>query len=388
MKWTNKGHEFDNVYETIKDKRGYYLFGAGDYGALFLSVIKEELPVLGFIDNDVQKQQQSYMGYPVYPLSSLEELDTHVGVILTISQFARASAQAQLESIGIKKDVQYYMIEEFLSVYYVYKYDQVYMSSISFLPSTICNLNCRHCLNFNPFTERYFKRELNELKKDIDLFFNCIDRVMIFHLSGGEPMLYSSFADIVEYIDVNYGDRIDIFRTVTNGTIVPSEKILEVLSKSRVELTVDDYREAVPEYNSQFDRLIEKLDQYHINYVINKANAWVDLAPEHTDYSGHCEAYLVRHFDKCCQTWHELRNGKLYMCNYASYAQVAGLVEVSEEECYNLSGSEGLHKKELVEFRLGYSEKGYTEFCKKCRGFTVENNEAVKPAVQVKKGCL
>ena len=42
------------------------------------------------------------------------------------------------------------------------------------------------------------------------------------------------------------------------------------------------------------------------------------------------------------------------------------------------------NKRELVEFRLGYSSRGYTEFCKKCRGFTKDNDSVVKPAVQVK----
>ena len=39
-------------------------------------------------------------------------------------------------------------------------------------------------------------------------------------------------------------------------------------------------------------------------------------------------------------------------------------------------------KKELIEFRLGYTTKGYTNFCKKCRGFTPENEIEEKPAEQ------
>ena len=32
MKWTNKGHEFDTVYQNIEKKDKFYLFGAGEYG--------------------------------------------------------------------------------------------------------------------------------------------------------------------------------------------------------------------------------------------------------------------------------------------------------------------------------------------------------------------
>ena len=62
-------------------------------------------------------------------------------------------------------------------------------------------------------------------------------------------------------------------------------------------------------------------------------------------------------------------------------AGIAG--EQDLEEIYDLSDFSSDKKKELVEFRLGYTTKGYTGFCRKCRGFTSENSEGVEPAVQL-----
>ena len=31
MKWKNRGHEFDGVYDNIQKLDKYYLFGAGEY---------------------------------------------------------------------------------------------------------------------------------------------------------------------------------------------------------------------------------------------------------------------------------------------------------------------------------------------------------------------
>lgn len=42
-------------------------------------------------------------------------------------------------------------------------------SAISFLPSTVCNLKCRYCLNFNPFAKEFYKREWDKLIKDVDV---------------------------------------------------------------------------------------------------------------------------------------------------------------------------------------------------------------------------
>jgi Predicted Fe-S oxidoreductase len=385
VKWNNKGHQYDFMYQKIKEKKSFYLFGAGDYGRQFLKMFEAEIDIKGFIDNDPVKQGGVFFGRCCFPLAQIC-FEENEGIIVTMSQIARTKAIGQLEQSGYKKDEDYFIIEEFLSVYHVYKNDKVYFSSISFLPSTACNLNCKNCLNFNPFAKQFYIRKLGDLLYDVDLFFSCVDYIMLFHISGGEPMIYEHTADLIEYIDTNYGDRIGTLRTVTNGTIVPDDNILNKLSKCNVEVIVDDYREAVPHLEVRFEELIGKLEEYSIKYYINKAKSWVDLAPEKTDYSDLTERQLEKHREECNQSWQELRDGKLYSCNYAAYATVAGIAgEQDLEEVYDLREFTTDKKKELVEFRLGYTTKGYTNFCMKCRGFTPQNVDEVEPAVQVER---
>ena len=383
MKWNNKGHEYDEVYKEIEKKKRFYMFGAGDYGKQFLNIFKNEIEIIGYIDNNPQKQGNVINGYKCISLEEIEH-SKGIGIVITMSQIARVRPIEQLIKAGYRKNIDFFIIEEFLSIYYVYKYNKIYLSSVSFLPSTACNLNCKNCLNFNPFAKHFYVREWDALKKDVDLFFTCVDHIMLFHVSGGEPFLYKYTADLLEYIDRNYGDRIDTLRTVTNGTQVPKDEFFEKLSQCKVEITVDDYREAVPKFNDKFDQLINKLEEYHIKYYINKADSWIDLAPEKTDYSDLSEKEMIAHRDGCSQSWQELREGKLYSCNYAAYATVAGIAgEQDLEEVYDLTQYSVEKKKELIEFRLGYTTKGYTNFCRKCRGFTTQNTEKMKPAGQI-----
>lgn len=385
MKWKNKGHEYDRMYQHICEKKHFYLFGAGDYGRQFYSIFDREILIKGYVDNDMRKQGTMIEGIPCISLDEIE-IDKETGIIITMSQIARIEPVERLNEKELKKDTDYFIIEEFLSVYYVYKYNRVYFSSISFLPSTACNLKCKYCLNFNPFTPQFYSREWKDMKADIDLFFSCVDHIMLFHVSGGEPMLYKYTVDIIEYIDKNYGDRIDTLRTVTNGTVVPTDQICERLSKCKIEVTVDDYREAVPQHKQNFDLLLQKLEKYQIKYYVNKVDAWIDLAPEKTDYSMQGEEWLIHHRSACNQSWQELRGGRLYSCNYAAYAAVAGLAgEQDAEEIYDLEAYTKDRKKELVEFRLGYTTLGYTNFCKSCRGFTEDNADKVMPAEQLER---
>jgi hypothetical protein len=385
MKWINQGQEFDDVYNMISQKKRFYLFGAGDYGNQFFANFHNEFEIVGYIDNSEEKQGTLINGLKCNSLEQTK-LTNDEAIIVTMSQMARVKPVQQLFKKGLRKNVAFFIIEEFISIYFVYKHDKVYFSSISFLPSTRCNLNCRNCLNFNPFAKEFYMREWEALIADVDLFFSCVDFIMLFHVSGGEPMLYPRIADLIEYIEKKYGDKIGTLRTVTNGTIVPKDEILEKLSKCSVEITVDDYREALPNSKENFDKLILKLNSYGIRHYINTVDGWIDLAPERTDYSGYTDEQMIAHRDACTQSWQELRGGKLYNCNYAAYATVAGIAGNEDmEETYDLTSFSQEKKKELVEFRLGFTKKGYTNFCRKCRGFTPENSETVSPAIQSQK---
>lgn len=383
MKWRNRGHEFDYMYQKISEKKSFYLFGAGDYGIQFLNIFESEIYIKGYIDNNPLKHGCIINGKQCYSLAEVA-LGEGEGIIVTMSQIARIKPIEQMKQRGYKRNIDFFIIEEFLSIYHLYKNDTVYFSSISLLPSTACNLNCKNCLNFNPFAKQFYVRKWDEVIKDIDLFFSCVDYIMLFHVSGGEPMIYKHIADLIEYIDKNYGNRIDTLRTVTNGTVIPKDEVLQKLAKCNVEITVDDYREAVPHLKENFDKLIYKFDEYHINYYINKVDSWIDLAPDKTDYSGWSEEQLETHREACSQSWQELRGGKIYSCNYAAYATVAGIAGDEDlEEAYDLTKFTPEKKNELVEFRLGYTTKGYTNFCTKCRGFTMENSEKVGVAIQM-----
>jgi len=385
MKWTNKGHEFDAMYDSIVAKKKFYMFGAGDYGHMFYDTFSDVFKLIGFIDNSRNKQKTTVLGLPCYALDDIH-LQEDEAIVVTMSQMARTEPVAQLNRAGFVKNLDYFIIEEFISVYNVYKNDKVYFSSISLLPSTICNLSCKYCLNFNPYAKEFFVREWDELKRDVDLFFEHVDHIMLFHISGGEPMLYKNTAKLIRYIDERYGHQIDVLRTVTNGTVVPKTEILEALRDCNIEVTIDDYRKAVPRFNNNFDELIARFDEYGVKYYINKVDSWIDLAPDRTDFSNWSEEKLIAHRDNCTQSWQELREGKLYSCNYAAYATVAGIAgEQDTEEVYDLANHDDSRNKELVEFRLGYTSKGYTNFCKKCMGFTTYNSCPVAVAEQVKR---
>ncbi|MCI8981309.1 MAG: radical SAM protein [Hungatella sp.] len=385
MRWQNKGHEFDHVYKNLAEKSGFWLFGAGMYGeAMHKELEKMESRILGFIDNNELRRHREYMGKEILSLQDIS-LKDHEAIIVCVSPFSRSSVMRQLMLAGYIYNQNVFTMETYMSLKYVYDLKKMYIPSISFLPSTVCNLNCEACLNFTPYIKHQMIRSLEQVKEDVDIFFHAVDYIMLFHISGGEPFLYPHLKELVIYIGENYREKIHFFQTVTNGTVMPEEEILEILAKYEVGVTVDDYREAVPEKADIFEKVVKKLQRYHIRYDVNKVDHWIDLAPTKTDHSTWDERRLIKHFEACHEPWQELRGGRLYSCNYASYGAVAGLAEEVEDETFDLRNFDRSRIKELMEFRMGYNEKGYVDFCKKCAGFVDINENIVEPAKQKRR---
>lgn len=385
MKWTDKGHQFDMVYENLAGKNKFYLFGAGMYGkAMYEELEKLGVNVLGYIDNNMARQHTEYMGKEIFSLEEIS-LEADAAIIICVSPYSRGPVMRQLQIAGYVYNENIYTMEIYMSIKYVYELNRMYIPSVSFLPSTCCNLNCEACLNFTPYLRHQMVRSREQVKKDVDIFFRAVDYIMLFHISGGEPFLYPYLKELVTYIGENYREKIHFLQTVTNGTVELKDDILQILARYEVGVTVDDYRLAVPEKADVFSAVVDKLEQYHIRYDINKVEQWIDLAPTRTDHSTWDEWRLAKHFEACHEPWQELREGRLYSCNYASYAAVAGLTETAEDETYDLQTFDKSRMKELMEFRMGYNEKGYVNFCKKCAGFVDINPNIVEPAKQVKE---
>lgn len=393
MKWKHKGHEYDAVYEQIKTKKNIYIFGAGRDGRAVFDILTNWLAgdfhIIGFVDNDQNKQGTTYCGLPVV---SCQEIDIGIPALAVVIGIVGAKVfqdiKNDLKKIGLRENQDFFHYSEFLSVYFAYAKQKLFIHNISFLPSTVCNLRCECCLNFTPYMNGFVVRALDDLKADIDLFFQVVDYVELFHVSGGEPFMYPELPQLLRYIYDHYHQRIHSLETVTNGTVMPSAELMKVYRDLPITITVDDYRESLPDKRARFDEVIQALQSIHGKgkFKIQHYDSWIDLAPTRTDHSAWPEKRLEEYFDACHCLLQEFRAGKLYLCNYDAYAETAGLIEkLPEQDMYDFHQYDSTQRKELMEFRLGYSERGYAELCKHCAGLFEINPHKVQPAKQVEE---
>ena len=386
MKWRKKGHEFDEYAEFIKGAKKIYIFGAGVNGKVLTDSIhhflQDEIEIVGFIDNNPKKQGTMYLERKVY---GLHEVEKGIPIVIAVACQHVNTVMAQLIAAGYCEKKNIFTFQNFLTLYCAYVKEKVFFPYISVIPSTVCNLNCKACLNFTPYIKKHYVRTFEEVKADIDLFFSCVDYVGLFYISGGEPLLYKNLNELIEYIGMNYRERINVLGMPTNATVLPDDKLLEALKKYEVCLTIDDYREKLPEKAERYNQTVKLLKESGVSFQENKWDFWIDIKPKETDNTHFTEEELETYFDACAVPWQDLRDKKLWACNYANYANVAGLSTVNEKDYYDLTQHSKERQMELVEFRLGYNERGYTEFCKNCSGYLNINKNIVEAGEQYER---
>ena len=394
MKWNNRGHEFDAIGERLIKVKKLYFYGIGGHVKEIFGVIKGAEKFfdleLNYVDRNEKVREKGFEGHEIIsPEEFFEKIQRETDYLVVACPLGCIGEEIReiVISHGVSEEnvvTGYDFIFTYLPIFFLYKHGIVFFTSQNIVPSSACNLNCRECLNFNPYIKTPVVHGFEEVKRDIDVFFNAVDLIYRFQVTGGEPFLYPHTVETLTYIRENYGSKIMRLETVTNGTIVPSDELCECLAKEDVHVYLDDYTLALtPKHKSIRCEIEEKFKKFGVKYFDNYVDRWFKIYPA-KEAKG--EEELENFFEECANPWSTIEGGKISACNYELYAQKAGLVEGEENDFYDLTQFDSTKKKELVEFRLRFNEKGYTSFCSKCAGFSVINDDLYYPAIQVRRG--
>ncbi len=399
MKWINKGKQYADLLKHFSKRKRILIYGAGNYGAKFLEEIIN--PYLrqcidGYIDRDIEKQKSGYKGYKVYSPNILymEHDENHLIVVAVHDAEGKAIAK-RLEKAGYVKEWDYFMYDSlafqgslndvFMPVFVLASLDKIYVTSGCIVPDTNCNLHCRDCLNFNPYIKKHIRRNIEELKKDMDLYFRWVDFSERYQISGGEPLLYPDIEELILYIGENYRSKVGIFEIVLNGTIIPTDKICVIMKKYDITVYLDNYVSTISEELNHRKEIIEQFNKYGVKWIDNTVKQWFALDIENTDNSEMTSEELMAYFDNCNNPWHSFEYGKLYSCNFSRFAMKAGIIDEKENDYFDLNKMTDEKKTELIEFMLGYTTKGYVDFCKRCAGWGPSNKNIVPVAIQIER---
>lgn len=242
-----------------------------------------------------------------------------------------------------------------------------------------CSLKCKHCANFSPYAPEAAKHyPLEQILKDLRILFRAAYHFQKMQIQGGEPFLYKELPALLDF--VRECGKVTTLTIATNGTIIPSNAVLQSLKKNHVRVRISDYPVTPPE---KVEHLKEKLHEFGIdiwvyNFTSNDS-MWFDMGGISTT-SPHMwqESELQRHFLNCpfhdCFT---LENSRISRCSRAVIAAEVQGFAPRELDTLPVVWTEDFP----AQFQKYLETPAYMEACRHCLG---SNGEKVLPAQQLK----
>ena len=380
MKWENKGEEWNTFQFQQPEPEKYYVFGAGDIGrGLYVTLSRFQM-FAGFIDNNVQKQNNVFCGQPVHSYQWFLENGKGGTLVIAANEENEVEISRQLRENNCRYYLSGIFLHRILPLRLFRERDLLLMNLAQICVTERCTLSCAKCAHGCWAVSRHAEdMKPEEVYFSADSLFSRIDYIHEFVLIGGEPLLYRHLKEAVDYIGGKYRDQMGTFSITTNGTITPDRALLDSCKKHRVLFRVSNYVKAIPALQGQYDKLEKLFSETGVGYSLGKAEeVWWDYGFSDTLQEESAEQ-LIHKFDQCMTPCRETRNGKLYYCVMARSVSDNLGYHMGEDDFLDLGSlPEGdLGRRILLEYNLGYSEKGYLDMCAKCRGKDCRNYPVV-----------
>lgn len=376
MKWNSKGHEIDTyaseICNILTHKDGITIYGAGNVGTRIGRILKRYHLFRGYVDNDINKQKRGFKEDRVYSSEILVHTKTFV-VVATMGAYKEISGQ--LQKFGMVEYKDFICADVFenkwLPILLYYQYNHLYTNLAQICVTERCTLKCKKCAHAcNMVDINAEDMLLDKAKKSADEFFDKYDCVGEFVLIGGEPLLYKSLPALIRYIGEKYRDKMIVFSITTNGTIIPSDELIKECGEYGVTIRVSDYSKSIPRLKSNYQNLYKKLKVLSTEvWYTNANNSWFDYGFDRLDEKKDIRE-TEKTFNQCMTQCREINGSKYYFCVMAHTVAKNRKYNIGQNDYIDLSTV--LDKKILLEFELGYSEKGYLDMCRICRGKAAE----------------
>lgn len=376
--WTDLG----KLSADWKHIQSVVLYGAGIVGGICKSLFERlDLDIPFVIDQDANKQGTQWLGAPII---SYEKARPHLGgkkIVVMAGHTAYGKIVEFLNQQGLTEFVDFCNVAHFMSEWLWSEKQMNCVYQVDMTITTKCTLNCRHCNLFIPYHNKHINFSFDELKRNIDLFFQRIDFVTHFGLIGGETFLSPYLEDCITYLGEHYRNQIGRIATITNGTVMPSESLLQTIKKYKVYLPISDYTKAVP-YEAKIELLTTKLQKMDVEYYLNQSLVWTDFGfPDYPVQRN--EVQLEEHLKRCKPNWSGLQNGRFYYCNVSCCAELSGRFKLQPADYIDLETIDPTDKvacRKIVEL-----SRGTSSFCKICGGCGADNTNYVPIGVQMGK---
>ncbi len=250
--------------------------------------------------------------------------------------------------------------------------NEINIPFLEFNVTTRCTLKCKDCCALiPPFNKHgHFDLKFADFKEQLDKILSVANiRNLVF--LGGEPLMNPELPQMLDYAAKK--SNISIIRITTNGTIMPSKKLLEIFENNpaRAYFYLSNYS-ANPEISSlvKYDELKQLFHEKNIKFQM--LDNWNWLCEKGMSDKKFSEEVSLKKVKECYRTkCTQVFDGKIDICSKAHGANVLGLIKTND--FIDIMESKDL-KSDLINF--------YQKECPQACEYCIISDETVEPALQ------
>jgi organic radical activating enzyme len=397
-----KEYDIDQLASILKKSAApIVLFGAGEYGKLALSALKNlAISVNYYCDDDIGKQNKKLLDIDVISPESLAKLGSDVHVFICTS-YAIEAIVSRFKKIGlnnihsciklfeatnfdgnnlginqskIKRRMELYKAE-CTSIREIGS-EKLDIKYIDIVITESCSMKCESCSNLMQYYIKPRNSEYDLLIDSVDKIMRVINTLFEFRILGGEPFVNKKIGNIVNRLtEYKNAKNIVIY---TNATIIPKGENLECLKNKNVFVEITNYGKL----SKNHDELVELFQTNNIKYSTTVPK-WTDSGT--INFQAKTEEKLLHMFKNCCvNDVLTLLNGNLYRCPFSANAMNLKAIPINNTDVVNLSDDNKTIDFLAQEITALYKHKDYLTACSYCNGRDYSTPE-IDAAIQVSK---
>lgn len=254
-----------------------------------------------------------------------------------------------------------------------------------------CSLKCKLCGTYAPYMPDavHDKYPIENWLKVIDHYFQIVNYVKMFTVSGGEPLTYPDFPALLVHLK-KYNEQIGEIQIATNGTVVPRQSILDASKDfgEKLYYIVDNYG---PKISTKIEEIESVMTSQNIRHIIRNytednphCGGWVDFGSL-TEKRVETQEEAEQLFAKCAfpQKLHfcfPITGTEMWPCPPARRRKQLGLSDDSSEYVDLLDDTLSV-EEQREKIRAIYAKKSLSA-CAYCSGLC-DDSERFVPGEQL-----
>lgn len=227
-------------------------------------------------------------------------------------------------------------------------HEEINLSRTALCVSQYCTLKCKLCLAFIPYYKNPKNLSCNDAKKVLRTYFEMIDSVNTFTVTGGEPLVNKELKSILELVYTyvqgergNESEQGQITGTVdfvTNATLDISADVLDLFEEHRnhTRIILSHYGDLSP----KIEPIVKELERRNITYRISKFHGDNLYYDGWIDFSDHSEKIVDKKIrdeqgKKCVSRvgrYFVINDAELHSCSRSYWRMSNGIIPKNEQE--------------------------------------------------------